>query len=223
MTDIDYDLEFLEDGKTIKPISIGLVGPDSSYYAVFADFDGICGAINVAALTSPWVVDNVFPHLPIHQIDLGDNIPHWDWDRNHPEHPAVKTRRQIRDEVAQFILSHEDPALWAWCGAYDHVALCQMWGRMIDKPDGIPNHTNDLQTLLDMGGIADHALPNQTNLARHARVHHALDDARYQRHIRESMPWYPQRWVTIPPPAVSDGSVALDIIDQAILQPKLTD
>ena len=51
----------------------------------------------------------------------------------------------VAREVRCFILAAPDPELWAWCGAYDHVALCQLWGRMIDLPKGVPMWTNDLK------------------------------------------------------------------------------
>ena len=50
-----FDTEFIEDGRTIQPISIGMVREDGAeYYAEFA-FD--------EKAASAWVVDNVLPHL----------------------------------------------------------------------------------------------------------------------------------------------------------------
>src|SRR6185437_634123 len=51
---------------------------------------------------------------------------------------ASEPRAQIAREVAEFITSVPNPQLWAWYAAYEHVALAQLFGRMIDLPDGIP-------------------------------------------------------------------------------------
>lgn len=42
--------------------------------------------------------------------------------------------------------------LWAWVGAYDHVALCQLWGPMTSLPPQIPRFTRELrQVWEDLG------------------------------------------------------------------------
>lgn len=51
-----FDTEFIEDGRTIDLISIGMVREDgATYYAESADCD--------KSRASDWVVQNVFPHL----------------------------------------------------------------------------------------------------------------------------------------------------------------
>ena len=81
---------------------------------------------------------------------------HGDWIFDMPKRwlfdytdACVKPRHVIACEVRDFILSTgpEVPhvELWADWGAYDHVALCQLWGRMIDLPEGVPMWTNDLR------------------------------------------------------------------------------
>ncbi len=39
--------------------------------------------------------------------------------------------------------------LYAYYGAYDHVALCWLFGKMIDLPEGFPMYTRDLKQMLD--------------------------------------------------------------------------
>jgi hypothetical protein len=92
--------------------------------------------------------------------------------------PCVKPRHVIAREVRDFILAEPGPQLWAWYGAYDHVALCQLWGRMIDLPDGVPMWTNDLKQECERLGNPE--VPQQA-----AGEHNALADARHNRVIAE--------------------------------------
>lgn len=162
---IFYDTEFLEDGKTIELISIGLVREDGwEYYAVNRDMP--VRRIRKHA----WLMDNVVPHLPQPHGDRRNNMPrrrlfnHYD--------PAVKPKQKIADEVASFIQSDIQPQLWAWYAAYDHVALCQLWGRMIDLPDGVPMFTNDLKQ--EAVRLGNPKMPRQAE-----GEHNALADARH--------------------------------------------
>jgi hypothetical protein len=62
-----------------------------------------------------------------------------------PDHPDVKPRHIIKREVARFVLGVPNPELWAWYGAYDHVALAQIFGTMLDLPSDFPMWTNDVR------------------------------------------------------------------------------
>lgn len=147
-----YDTEFLEDGKTIELISIGIVDQyGREYYAINDDMP------YERIVEDPWLMDNVIAHL-----GHGRKIP----------------KTQIRDEVRDFILgdpnSDELPAveLWADYAAYDHVVLAQLFGKMIDLPEGIPMYTNDFQQLLRDRESTE--LP-----AQESGLHNALADARH--------------------------------------------
>ncbi|MGP9727910.1 3'-5' exoribonuclease domain-containing protein [Glutamicibacter sp. AOP3-A1-12] len=142
-----YDTEFLEDGETIDLISIGIVAEDGrEYYAVNRDMPG--RAIEL----SPWLMENVFPQLP--------DASTW------------KPKEQIRDEVKAFLSAADQPDLWAWFSAYDHLVLSQLWGRMIDVPAPIPQYTSDVRSLSAWTGIT--RLPAQP-----AGAHDALQDAHH--------------------------------------------
>lgn len=161
---IYMDWEFLEDGETITPISVGLVREDGrEYYAVFSDMpvDRI--------MRHDWLRANVVPSLPIIKHDGIRPLRKPFLDGSHPD---VKGRTTIRDEVHRFIVDTPSVELWGWFSAYDHVCLAQLFGRMIDLPDGIPMWTNDLkQEHLRLG---EPALPKQE-----CGVHNALMDARH--------------------------------------------
>ncbi|MGV9679395.1 polyadenylate-specific 3'-exoribonuclease AS [Nocardia sp. NPDC003482] len=144
-----YDCEFVEDGKTIDLISIGVVCEDGrEYYAVSTEFD--------AGRAGPWVRRNVLPKLPS------------------PASPLWRSRGQIRDELYRFLVPRVsvEPELWAWVGAYDHVALCQLWGSMVDLPAAMPRYTNELRQHWEMSGRPP--LPPVP-----ADAHDALADARH--------------------------------------------
>jgi hypothetical protein len=162
---IFYDTEFLDDGRTIDLISIGMVAEDGrELYAVSSQFN------QAAVRRSTWLMDNVWPSLPILKNPPGVRGT----DRIDVTHPDVRPRAQIARLVADFILSTPDPQLWAWYAAYDHVALAQLWGPMINLPRGIPMQTDDLVTEAKRLGLRPIDFPEQPD-----GLHNALADARH--------------------------------------------
>lgn len=164
-----YDCEFLEDGRTLDLISIGIVAEDGrGYYAVNADADGE----RISA--HPWLMENVVPHLPYKR----SGVTGWWWPDD--SSPEVKPHAVIAVEVEAFIRaggeSRDENELWAYYSAYDHVALCQLWGRMMDLPDCVPMWTHDLMHFGEWVDLARKRVPQQDE-------HHALADARWGRDI----------------------------------------
>jgi hypothetical protein len=174
MTRYFYDTEFLEDGITIDLISIGIVCDDGrEYYAVNADITS--GPLLRRIKRHDWLMDNVVPHLPKPSGDWNNHMPKsWLFDYNNH---AVKGRRLIAKQVREFLVGDlpdgTDVELWADYCAYDHVALAQLWGPMINLPDGIPMYTNDIQSYARLAGVSHKHLPKPTGDA-----HNALADAR---------------------------------------------
>ena len=142
-----YDTEFIEDGTTIDLVSIGVVGEDGrEFYAVSTEFD--------PARAGTWVRANVLPKLPS------------------PADPAWRSRNRLRAELLEFLTGGPgEVELWAWIGAYDHVALCQLWGAMPALPRPLPRFTRELRQRWEDRGRP--ALPPPTSDA-----HDALADAR---------------------------------------------
>jgi hypothetical protein len=145
------DTEFYEDGSTIDLISIGLVAQDGrEMYLVNreARLDRV----------SDWVRSNVLPSLPRYS-DAG-------W----------VTRSQIADAVNVFIghevLASGKPEFWGYYADYDWVALCQLYGTMMQLPKHFPMFCMDLKQLSVMKGNPKH--PKQI-----ASEHNALNDARW--------------------------------------------
>lgn len=164
-----YDTEFLEDGKTIDLISIGIVAEDGrEYYAVSSQFD------KRRVKNDSWLMENVMSSIS-HTIYLSEGDGGIEWPTIHLTDPSTRSRAQIAQDVWQFLLGGEGkPRLWAWYGAYDHVALAQLWGKMINLPDGVPMWTNDIMTLQTLcGGVRAPGQPEGN--------HNALADARYNK------------------------------------------
>lgn len=156
-----YDTEFIEDGITIDLVSIGVVAEDGrTYYAISSEFN------QAKLLRNQWLRDNVWNHLPT--VDLGHG-PELQLD-----HPDVKDRAQIRRELEEFLQPPDGDKieLWAYCSGYDHVALCQLWGRMIDTPDWMPYSTND--TRQEHERLRGSVLPAQDALGEHNALADAL-------------------------------------------------
>jgi hypothetical protein len=175
MKRIFYDTEFLEDGCTIDLISIGMVCDDGrEYYAVNRDMP-------VRRIKRhPWLMANVVPHLPKGHGDMRNSMGRrWLF---HYGDPVVKRRQTIAEEVRAFIVaSGPGVELWADYAAYDHVVLAQLFGPMVDLPDGIPMFTCDVQQeaarLVDSRVWAFDGNPP----VQESGNHNALADARHTR------------------------------------------
>lgn len=137
-----FDTEFIEDGKTIDLMSIGVVSEDGrEYYAEIEECD--------LSRADDWVKANVIPHL------TGKRLP----------------RKVVALQLLSFI-GTDKPEIWAYYADYDWVALCQIYGRMVDLPKGWPMFCRDVKQMDDLFGSP--ALPKQTSTE-----HHALADARW--------------------------------------------
>lgn len=165
---IFYDFEFVDDGTTIDPISVGMVAEDGrEYYAI----SNRRFTMN-RACSSDWLRENVLPSLPV----IVGNWDTWTWDEHHPDYAHVKHIDLIAAEVHSFILATPDPQLWAWYGDYDHVAYAHLYGPMSQLPPGLPMFTCDLkQRALELG---DPRVPEQET-----GRHNALADARHNQAI----------------------------------------
>jgi 3'-5' exoribonuclease-like protein len=153
------DTEFIEDGKTIDLISIGIVAENGKeYYAEFCECD--------LTKANDWVKANVLPHLT---AGFG------------------KLRSEIAKEIVAFVddcgLKNADGTpsrygkveFWGYYADYDWVALCQLYGRMIDLPKGWPMYCRDLKQLLDDNDNPKMPKPTQE--------HNALSDARWNKWV----------------------------------------
>lgn len=130
------DLEFTETGKngigSIELLSIGVQREDGlRYYAVNADAD--------LSRADDWVKENVLPNLG-------------------PDH-VRKSAAQIAEDLREAFLpdgaDSPTPRIYTDYGAYDHVAMCWLWGKMIDLPEGMPMYTRDLRPFFEEHEVSD--------------------------------------------------------------------
>ena len=139
---IFFDTEFIEDGKTIDLISIGAVREDGRFfYAENAECE--------RSRASAWVQENVFPKLSSGHL--------------------LMSRNWIASALIEFV--GEKPEFWAYYADYDWVALCQLFGTMMDLPKGWSKFCMDLKQFAMSKG--NPRLPKQEN------EHNALSDARW--------------------------------------------
>lgn len=135
---IFFDTEFMEDGRTIELISIGMVREDGAqYYRECADVD--------YSKANDWVKEHVLPNL------LG----------------ATRARAYIAADILEF--AGPDPEFWAYYASYDWVALCQLYGCMVDLPSHWPMYCRDFKQRLDEIG--------NPLLLTNTKPHNALHDA----------------------------------------------
>ena len=134
-----FDTEFVEDGRTIDLISIGLVrDDDAELYLVAGDFNEKCAHADL------WIRNNVLAHIP----------------KDFAREPRANMKYLIED-----FLFGEKPEFWAYYADYDWVAFCQLWGRMLDLPKGWPKYCRDLKQLADENNFI---LPSQKGVEHHA-------------------------------------------------------
>jgi 3' exoribonuclease, RNase T-like len=151
MTRFYLDCEFIEDGVTIDLISIGLVCEDGrEYYAENSEAR--------LELASDWVKKNVISCLYSQQSDKSIYNA---WSRDGGS-GGLLSRQEIARSVLEFcdIDRHGIPEFWGeWC-AYDWVAFCQLFGKMIDLPKGYPMRCRDIiQMCKDELGLSSRDLP----------------------------------------------------------------
>lgn len=140
-----FDTEFIEDGKTIDLISIGMVAEDGrEYYAVSTQFN----AVNL--FNHSWLKENVALHLPWEALPPGTPLT-WvtaekDWSTG-----LWKERSDIRKDLLEFCDpgKYGKPEFWAYYADYDWVALCQLFGTMMDLPKDWPMYCRDIKQEAD--------------------------------------------------------------------------
>lgn len=159
------DTEFIEDGKTIDLISIGIVAEDGrELYAENVDAD--------LTKASAWVQENVVAHLFARQANKATANA---WSRD-GGYGGLMSRNDIRAEILRFVNleRYGKPEFWGYYADYDWVVFCQLFGTMMDLPKGFPMYCRDIKQWCDYLGNPD--LPKQGK-----GEHHALSDARWNK------------------------------------------
>lgn len=164
-----FDTEFLEDGETILPISIGIVSEDGrSYYAEFKMGPAVAARIR----SHEWLMENVVPHLSGNLRTI--LRPHSGFEVVTPWRPV----EQIAREIIEFTRckGKDEPEFWAYCGAYDWVLINQLFGPMVEHPKAWPFYCNDIAQHATTNGVNRRKFPTQDSAE-----HNALNDAMWTR------------------------------------------
>lgn len=191
------DTEFIEDGKTIDLISIGIVAEDGrEYYAVNADCH--------FEMASDWVWKNVLHPIGIYQPLKFIN----------PSDPSTspqtketllraKTRKYIKEDLLLFLAggqidpiedqtvsaeSYKEVCVWGYYADYDWVVFCQLFGTMMDLPKGFPMYCRDIKQWCD--SLGNPKLPEQGK-----GEHNALADAKWNKTAWEFLRKYEENCV----------------------------
>ena len=151
------DTEFIEDGRTIDLVSVGVVAEDGR--ELYREVDPAEVPWDRA---NEWVRANVKPYLSYGVMPQARPIE------------VVRFCEDIACELVEFV--GERPEFWGYYADYDWVAIAQLYGTMMDLPEGWPMFCMDLKQLAVSKG--DPELPRQESTE-----HHALADARWNRDI----------------------------------------
>ncbi len=175
-----FDTEFIEDGRTIDPISIGIVAEDGRELY-------LCNKECDFSKAGDWVWKNVLYPMGIYSIDLPNPSDPSTSPKERETYLAMRSREQIRDEVLKFCGGHlgesgsfelrpgvPKPEFWAYYADYDWVVFCQLFGTMMDLPEGFPMYCRDIKQECDRLGNPE--LPKQGK-----GEHNALADARWNK------------------------------------------
>lgn len=141
-----YDTEFHWDGSSIRLISIAIVSDTGRELYEHSDqYD------RARAAADPFLAENVLPAV--------SRMPR-------------RTDAELRERIQAFLQPRPD-VLWADFGAWDQVALMQIWGNMDRQPGWMPMSTRNVREYATLFG---------RRLPPYPAAHHdALVDARHVR------------------------------------------
>lgn len=178
-----YDSEFDEDGRTIRPLSLGFYAPcykcnDTGSYPPFTR--QVCDHCNAEGGRGLYVVITDANRERCNEFVQEHVIPYLDVEPG----GRCETVRCTKAEAGKIILDWLRSLapqgsvrleFWANFGSYDWVLFAQLYGKMVDLPWGLPQMINDLkQELLRRGYTRKSEIPDFTE---GMQLHNAYDDA----------------------------------------------
>lgn len=191
---IFYDTEFVEDGLTIEPLSIGMIREDGETLYCVNNSESLAAR----ACSLEWVYENVMTQLPytlVYNPEYRSVVPLP--DVAHPDFLAFANIGEIAEKVEDFVANTPSPELWADYAAYDHVLLAQLFGPMVELPSEIPMWTHDFRQMLELGTKVPHLHLREKDIPAYVgspnvKPHNALYDACKLRHdflwLRDAFP-----------------------------------
>lgn len=176
----------------IQLISIGIVCEDGrEFYAVSNEFD--------ESLADDWVKENVISKLEYWQkLDASTSICHRGVNSKKFGKSIIEIRNEVVkllgggcDEYSPKLYVPKETEIYAYFADYDWVVFCNLFGRMIDLPEGMPMYCKDLKQYLDDFAkkeaesnnisfeTALKAIKESQKYPKQENEHSALDDARW--------------------------------------------
>jgi len=159
---IFYDFEFDESPDFgIIPISIGMIDEDGNeLILVNNEFDW-------SECSNKWLFKNVKPYI--------DEMPDY----------LKVSKETIKNKVLEFIKPSptKEIKLYGYYSAYDHVCLCQLFGKMINLPKGLPMYTIDLKQYMDYFNVTKGDL----GITENNDEHNALSDAKWNKQLFDAL------------------------------------
>jgi hypothetical protein len=177
-----FDTEFIERGSEypIELLSIGIVAEDGREFYAEAKWTPLSHA-------NDWVVARVLPYLDRkdHSQEVHENCP-------------LMSRTDMAQAIKIFCdPQYGKPEFWAYYADYDWVVFCQLFGTMMDLPEGWPMYCRDIKQWADDIEVVKRELGTEPNyklrLPEQGKgEHYALADARWNRQAWEylrSLEW----------------------------------
>jgi hypothetical protein len=164
-----FDVKFVESGKAIDLISIGIVAEDGrELYAENRQAD--------LSAANPWVQENVLPVL-WSRSSQSDKKRANEWTRDGGI-GGLLNQKEIALKIRIFCdVLGDTPEFWSNYADYGWVALSLLLGTMTNLPEGFPRHCRGLQQEADRLGVnLSAAVPREAE-------RHALADARWSKQV----------------------------------------
>lgn len=179
--DIYIDTEFFENGpcKPIELISIGMVSVDGrEFYAERSTFDW------QAVPHDHWIQGNVRPNL-LYQKEVKNKISWLVIHMNPLKTHVLGGYPEIASAIRGWLSQFQDVQFYGYFSSYDWVVFCQIFGRMVDLPEGMPKYCMDLKQMMTERGLSEEwkrkACPDPVG------EHNALVDAKWNRSLHHNI------------------------------------
>ena len=173
-TDIYFDFEFIDDGREIVPISLGMCVADPHGFGEVMEVPGKELYLEYEfdpARANDWVREHVFPQLGDRGKTRGPGWGH--------------TRGMAAQEIAGWVsrrCGDTKPKFWGYYPSYDWVLLCQHFGTLMQRPKGWPKRPMCLKQQAEACGLMIDQYPMQPE-----GQHHALVDAKWNRDLHKAI------------------------------------
>lgn len=180
----------------LKPIYYGWIGKDINYHEVNFTYDDFKRLLKKYGKTNKQIAKEVYDFV---NPDLGFHVTAY-------SNSELKKGGKLYNYFNEHNVASDgnyffsQPKLYGYYSAYDHVALCWLFGKMIDLPKGFPMYTRDLKQMIDLEGeksklnskerLSEMGFDNYHDFLKthpgypkQSNEHNALDDAKWNKKL----------------------------------------